>query len=285
MKPYQNFKFLLLTLQASFILSCEKEVQIQLPQHTPRLVINSLFNPDSSWTVSASTSKGILDVNELEYINNASIKIYADNQLIADLKSTGTGKFTDIQKPLQGRKYKIVATAPGYREATAESNLPSKVKIYSLTVIDSAFQNSNYGIRAEISLEFEDPGSEKNYYGLSLEAQNNGYSSFVPFRSNDLSLEMDDETSVYASFEDELFNGKRNLIKLDIESSLLAGNTIILRFFSTTKEFYLYNKSLILYEQNKDNPFSEPVQVFNNIKGGFGIFAGYCQDADTLKKK
>jgi len=32
-----------------------------------------------------------------------------------------------------------------------------------------------------------------------------------------------------------------------------------------------------------NDPFAEPVQVYNNIENGFGIFAGYAADVDTIK--
>ncbi len=46
---------------------------------------------------------------------------------------------------------------------------------------------------------------------------------------------------------------------------------------TTTEEYYQYNVTQDLQASVESNPFAQPVQVFNNIEGGLGIFAGYSQ--------
>ena len=46
---------------------------------------------------------------------------------------------------------------------------------------------------------------------------------------------------------------------------------------TTTEEYYKYNYTRDLQASTEDNPFAQPVQVFDNIEGGLGIFAGYNQ--------
>jgi hypothetical protein len=42
-----------------------------------------------------------------------------------------------------------------------------------------------------------------------------------------------------------------------------------------SKDLYNYMKYLKLYNHYHDNPFSEPVPVYSNVKNGIGIFAGF----------
>jgi hypothetical protein len=46
-----------------------------------------------------------------------------------------------------------------------------------------------------------------------------------------------------------------------------------IRLLSIPEELYLFEKSLYTYERNAGNPFSEPVYLKGNIKGGYGMFA------------
>jgi len=46
-----------------------------------------------------------------------------------------------------------------------------------------------------------------------------------------------------------------------------------IRFLSIPEEMYMFEKSLSIYERNTGDPFSEPVYLKGNIKGGYGIFA------------
>jgi hypothetical protein len=46
-----------------------------------------------------------------------------------------------------------------------------------------------------------------------------------------------------------------------------------IKLLSIPEELYLFEKSLYTYEQNAKDPFSEPVYLIGNIKGGNGVFA------------
>jgi hypothetical protein len=50
-----------------------------------------------------------------------------------------------------------------------------------------------------------------------------------------------------------------------------------------TKELYDYQKSLRSFNQNSNNPFSEPSPVYSNIKNGLGIFASF--NSSQIKQK
>jgi hypothetical protein len=41
------------------------------------------------------------------------------------------------------------------------------------------------------------------------------------------------------------------------------------------KSYYLYAVSEQKYQQTRNNPFTEPVQVYSNVKNGFGLFSAY----------
>ncbi|MFP4340863.1 MAG: DUF4249 family protein [Cyclobacteriaceae bacterium] len=45
---------------------------------------------------------------------------------------------------------------------------------------------------------------------------------------------------------------------------------------------YLCFQSTGLQLDTDGNPFAEPVPVYNNIMGGYGIFAGFSQDFTTI---
>ena len=45
-----------------------------------------------------------------------------------------------------------------------------------------------------------------------------------------------------------------------------------------TKEYYKYHSSLARQLIVRQDPFAEPVTIFNNIEGGYGNFSGFTQD-------
>lgn len=46
---------------------------------------------------------------------------------------------------------------------------------------------------------------------------------------------------------------------------------------TTTEEYYNYTRTRDLQASVESNPFAQPVQVYDNIEGGLGVFAGYNQ--------
>jgi len=53
------------------------------------------------------------------------------------------------------------------------------------------------------------------------------------------------------------------------------------KLISIPEEVYLFEKSLYTYQRTKSDPFSEPVYLNGNIKGGNGIFA-ICRSKDLV---
>ncbi|MFQ5641610.1 MAG: hypothetical protein ACE5IR_26855, partial [bacterium] len=53
----------------------ETIVEVNLPEHTPTLVANSFFNPDSVWSVRLFKSKSSLDNGPIKIVTNATVSI------------------------------------------------------------------------------------------------------------------------------------------------------------------------------------------------------------------
>ncbi|CAN0087532.1 unnamed protein product, partial [Chrysoparadoxa australica] len=82
---------------------------------------------------------------------------------------------------------------------------------------------------------------------------------------------------------DVLFDGKRHLNTIEMYYYYggvdIEGGSQDIRFSLEVRHissvYYRYKLSRQLQRQTEDNPFSEAAPVFNNIEGGFGVFAGY----------
>ncbi|MEQ9441952.1 MAG: DUF4249 domain-containing protein [Cyclobacteriaceae bacterium] len=88
-------------------------------------------------------------------------------------------------------------------------------------------------------------------------------------------------------FTDEIFAGKSYTINFEAEGFYSSGNDgddnkyiVVLR--TLNDHFYRYRESVELQRDTEGNPFAEPVPVFNNIEEGYGIFAGFSNDTETI---
>ena len=127
----------------------------------------------------------------------------------------------------------------------------------------------------------------------------------IPIQSDDPVIDSPfDDYRVELMFKDVSFNGEQYALKVyvpyfwsfslsgsvlqdsafDRQGNLVRvpGDTINRRTFyallrTTTEEYYNYHYSRDLQASVESNPFAQPVQVYDNVENGLGIFAGYSQ--------
>jgi hypothetical protein len=278
-------------LFALSLTACETVVDIDLPEHKPALVVNSLFSPEDTFVVNVSHSKGSLDKGNIDDITNATVEVYKNGSYLLSLDNLGDGRYTSaIVHPQPGEEYMLKVSAPNYDAVSATSSVPVTVPITSFAFEDSAYSNNYGGYIGRIDITFNDPPEHGNYYLIQLlqaDSAGNLFSLYIYPANSESSA----ETGTYFGIlvNDELINGSTYTVSGLFDNYLLpagpgpvpAAPPLVARLRSVTKEFYLYHKTVDLQQSNQGNPFSEPVHVYNNIENGFGIFAG--SSADTVK--
>ena len=307
----------LIVLSLLIMASCTKDVNIILPEHSPSLVVNSYFNPDSLWEISVTHDRQTLSDSTIQNVENATVELFENGTLVETLSyfppegiSWGDdfyerrGFYKSLtHRPSLGAEYTLKVAADDYDSVESTDVVPaSTVEIQSF---------SYEGINAEGAASFEvkmrDMGEGLDYYHLLLRVKQDywylydgdtiwGASPehwkyfYISSTADDvLETETDGLESVAASYgylySDELFNGNTKTINLGVWSladELSVGNPEYGTRFelkavvrTVSEAYYRYQKSLALQYTYSDDPFSEPVFIFNNIEGGFGNFSGY----------
>lgn len=85
---------------------------------------------------------------------------------------------------------------------------------------------------------------------------------------------LDDHTKGF-TLSDAVYNRQRD--KLYPPGTTFYYSTMYAVLRTTTEEYYRYHYTRDLQASVEKNPFAQPVQVYNNIGNGLGIFAGYSQ--------
>ncbi len=282
-----------LTLLACFnFSSCEEVFDPSVLVSDPKLVVISQFEPQKKVIVRVSQTRSVVDPESIIFVDNASITIWEDSNLIAELDpiidpATFEVYYSnDAFVPEEGIVYRLMVEAPGFEPVSAQSYIPERIPV-SVSIDDATVDSSGSNYTFNLSVEFLDPGRSKNYYHLTIyqnitsedgdlvdeqilafdrEAYNNRYQTTDP----DGGL----------LFEDEPFDGQLTKmtypfeVTLDPEKQRLGSTEATLR--TVTEEYYLFQTSIIKQENsNLTDPLAEPTLLFNNIKNGHGIFAGY----------
>lgn len=142
------------------------------------------------------------------------------------------------------------------KEITSSIIVPSELPSFELQVDNI---KRDWETQVFVNLELLDDGQVPRYYRIE---------TFVDYVGDTAQV---DNTAQY--FDNQ--SSKSGITKLSTSffasnfSSGLVPNTFII-LSSITKEHYDYGKALLNY--NPENPFSEPIPLPNNIKGGLGVF-------------
>ncbi len=298
----------LLLLITPLLFSCTKIVEFNGEISEPKLVINSIINPDSAIKVSVSESRFFLDDAPIDNIENATVKLFEDEIFITSLAHLADGYYTSSDvMPIAGKSYTIEVDAPDFDEAHSEATIPNKIDIVSIDTLTTYYTDYAYPENFEVGVKITDPAEEKNYYRISCDIESWRYvesSQEYIYNINDAWLWSDDpvltggegnneifDTGVYNEyniFDDMFFNGGTYTVKMNIGTWHLMSDhekchyKIHIFLESLSEEYFKYLKSRTLHKANEDNLFTEPVPVFSNIENGIGIFAGYSHDHISL---
>ena len=287
----------LLSISLAYI-SCEKVIPFEGDVNTPKLVINSIFQSDSSFKVHVSSSRSVIDTASFKNIDDAIVTIKDRNEnIIETLNHVENGFYKGQTFPQENQTYNLEVTHPNYANITASDSLPSPITINSVdtsTIIDPI--NGN---RLQISMNFDDPENTQNYYLIETYSVN----EYLVIKNSDTTEYELDTTKQFMVLTDEvfqnggspwreqglfndlLFNGQNKTLELEIPNDSWSGSedgydwsyqTLTLRLYlhNITLSYYYYRTSLELFQNASGNPFAQPVQVFSNVENGFGVFAG-----------
>ena len=274
--------------------ACEKEVDMIIPDNGRKLVVNSMIANDSLISVNVSQSLYILDNDEMTYKDNAKVSLFGDGVFIEELNPYGFGNYLSEINAQSGVNYKIEVESDTLGNVWAECNIPDAVQILEINS-DSVYNAEWETYETQLRVKFKDDGTQANYYMVQVEQQtdyeyydeNTGewivesYRYQIYIKSDDLAVEATLSDYNGLLFSDDLFNGSTYEIRFTVEDyGYFDGDDInstetVVNLYSLDRELYLYQKSYEMHRNARDDFFSEPVQVYNNINGGFGIFGGY----------
>ncbi len=317
----KNKKYPVILFVVFFLISaCEKNVDIDIEEIDPMIVLNGVLKADSTVEIYLSRTRHILDNRDITNISDASVEISDDAGNNALLKYGSDKLYETVNmQVIPGRSYTVTAAAPGFNDVSATCVIPDPVPFQRF---DTAGTVNEWGDKMmEFDLVFNDPPGENNYYRLSFDARIAvkyqdivevydtlyydpvkdtavmGYrvdtiEYVIPqvqgvwFESEDLAIEQWDYNSNAVIFTDKLFDGKEYSFHGTFYTYFLYGagdtSTVFINFESIDEDYYLYLDSREKHYYAKNDPFAVPVVVHSNVENGVGILGGVSVWRDSI---
>jgi hypothetical protein len=262
------------------LLSCEKNVTIDIPSSSPKLVVNCGITTDSSWSIFVGRTVPLFDEHTPKYINGANISLSADDGTLIPLANTGNGIYTSAQKPLLGKEYRVEVNVEGFPgvSATCRPLTPPQVELVSKTIkFENGYSSTSVEVRLTDSKDSEDFYIIEARSPESLIDLNTTYIAYYNLGCDDLACENvgTDETSKQLLFRDRIFSGSKKIIVFTIEGVDYQNTEVECVIKRCSYDFGEYKRTLFLHQSNLDSPFSQPVKIYTNVNNGLGIFASY----------
>jgi hypothetical protein len=277
--------------------SCTKPYSFDIDNIEKRIVVNSFLCTDSTFMANLVEEAALNDktfltedgfvISNLKPINNANIIIYNEDIIIDTLDIAANGNYFGHTKPDFNKNYKIVIYADGFNKVEANNKLPTMVKIDS---IRKKKIDEEYNDRYQLTIFFNDPPNEKNYYYISISGLTTNYSTEDPVIG-----EWHSNWRQIPIFSDELFNGKTYGLKIMVNVNISdwyepEWNYIAVNLHTISQDYFLfvesYNKQTPKFGDDIIEMFQqgliEPIPIYSNIDGGLGLFGSYTNSVDTV---
>jgi|GEM_PF-5057516 len=176
---------------------CQEDfiLEASLPESEAALVVNSVFRPDTLFSVYVNTNVSPIGTEKPKALTDARVEVLHSGEVIDVLPFKTTlpydffyispindtprsddnlssfprtiAQYESLQfKPLPGEEYEVRVSAEGYETVTGSDVIPDLVPIVDVVYTEQTVVDEFLGDRAEIKIVFNDPPGEANYYNL-----------------------------------------------------------------------------------------------------------------------
>ncbi len=278
-------RIIFLIFMTIILFSCEKYIDMEIPDRGRKLAANCLYNDSGEVTVYLRKSKFILDNTDYDYVSGARI-VFFENGIARDTLSEVTpGLYkTNGFIPSQGAIH-LINIQKDQEEISASSHIPKAVPFLLTDTIRVQTQYNDY---LRFRIQIHDPSDTDNYYLIRFKiAPEENFPEpleylYLYFYTDEPFIE--NYSDEFGIFSDILFKGQSQIMSFDLELSHFSNDTnkLYIDLLSVSEDMYMYLLTSLTQQNSSNSPFSEPVMVFNNIENGYGIFAGYTIYQDSI---
>ncbi len=282
--------------------ACEmqREFEVDIPEEKEKLVVNCVFVEGRKWTAEVYPSQGIISLenDKPNNILNAVVRITEGDTEIPLSLVDNSGTYQSSATAEAGKTYTINVSAPGYEPVSSTVTLPPAIQILDVETSLSVDPEDPRSNKRTFHIRFKDPGHELNFYAFGMTrieyrtASRNEEDVVIsgtyldpldPAFSKNYYREdfrVDSVQQLNLLFDDRLFDGDEYVLSVSCReyrpTEEFPEEPFLYKLFlkSLTPAYYHYRVTYNLQQETKGDPFAQPVQVFNNIQNGYGIFAG-----------
>jgi len=296
---YQNIGTISLIAFTLLFAGCAEDVLIDYQDVPSKLIVQSRLSPDSPFSINissslspvSSTGFGIPDGVQVSLFDVTGeqgpvINLYQENGLFVAPQSY----------PIVGHSYKIFVVAQNFETVEATTSIPIPVeldaensRISNFTMVESEVTQNKMNVSYDLELALKTDTHRYFHFNFVQTTKINVGTAADPIIEDHayfISPQFPNEDGFYEHHESGVLidadlvrvNGKRTLSFAFVDYTLgeieELGNLLI-EVRAITPEYYQYFTSLSRQLISREDPFAEPIPVYNNVRDGGGNFSGF----------
>lgn len=278
--------------------SCRELVSDEFPGFTAVPAVNSILIAGEPLKVHVSLAEK-LDTSQLTLINNADISLYIDGNYSENLLHDEDGIYfsSSVIEPL--RSYRLEVNVPGYETISCNEILPFPSPILNIVHNNNAGKDEEGTIYPSVTVSFKTNPSETQYFEILIRALHNDSEEIATQKkiTDPVLLNEGLPLTIFSNeiIRDSVYTMTINYFtmgaeKIGDEAWHITLYPLIIELRSCSRDYYRFVKQKYLYEKGRFPEFlaasTNAFQLFSNVPGGYGIFAGYSVVvSDTLFPK
>ncbi|MFZ2897531.1 MAG: DUF4249 domain-containing protein [Saprospiraceae bacterium] len=287
MKNSQTLALLLFLLA----LSCTKEIEFEAPFEGEQFVVHAFFSEGDVFSSRVSRTApptGTIFFDSLQ-VDGALVVVSENGTPFDTLEPNGEGLYTGSRYPSGGRLYRLSVSGLGLPAAqSAPQLLPGDFSIEIADVRKNQTSPLNEGFPTlDFHLEIADDSLVENFYFVEVflivdGQRTSDFNYWLPGKSF---FSADPCQTDAFFFPDICFNGEAVSLPIALETRTLSEEDawevgVVVK--NITEDYFQYLRSNRPQPEGLEIPFSEPVYLYSNIQGGYGIFGGYSQQSAII---
>lgn len=267
------------------------------PREDAKLVAYGFFHPGEPWHVFVSRSAP-LSGGDLDGVANATVDVYQGSTLVERLSfwtENDQAWYRGQTAPVQGQTYALKVSAPSLPALEGSGSTPAPVvpRVVSVRYIGASGTGMQYRTY-DLEMEIPDPAGPSFYrlwFGSTVNLGDQDRDIVTLFCSSDpllrqtlVEVNASNGTACFhregALFSGESFDGQTRRITVRLNTFESYDQTLHLEHLS--EDAYRFERTRRLAELVDGNPFAEPLDLYTNLRGGLGVFAGHTETQVTV---
>jgi len=296
----------LLLMAALYYASCTKPGNIELPATPAKLVLHGYIGTGDTFQIALGRtfkSQGQLVYRDDTFVENGWAVLYEGGTFLDSLHWDSASKryIASHAVATPGKTYIIKAGAQGFENVESGSYAPRPVFLTNFARTRNTRKDAQGIWLDDLSLKFNDPAAENNFYLASLYLPQIRpsciftYDPAVERYTPDVMAFQDafciEPTAIM--YSDRTFNGRSKEITLSLQSGALDSvffgmqlHRPYLTRYTVTEEYYRY----FLTNNTGGGGLAEEGPIFTstnptggNVKNGYGLFTIFSAVTDTIR--